>query len=117
MGHIDKDGFIFVDGRLDDVIVLADGTMVAPEVLERTLEDHPAIAQAFVYGTPNKRSGQVALACKLVLREGMDDAGKRAAIDFARSIQTPDGARIEHVEVSCEPLPLSPAGKLLRRQA
>lgn len=117
VGHIDKDGFLFVDGRLDDVIVLADGTMVAPEVLERTLGANLTIAQALVYGMPNKRSGQVALACKLVLREGMDDAGKRAAIDFARSIQTPDGARIEHVEVSCEPLPLSPAGKLLRRQA
>ena len=117
VGHIDKDGFLFVDGRLDDVIVLADGTMVAPEVLERTLGANLTIAQALVYGMPNKRSGQVALACKLVLREGTDDAGERAAIDFARSIQTPDGARIEHVEVSCEPLPLSPAGKLLRRQA
>ena len=117
VGHIDKDGFLFVDGRLDDVIVLADGTMVAPEVLERALGANLTIAQALVYGMPDKRSGQVVLACKLVLREGTDNAAERAAIDFARSVQTPDGARIEHVEVSCEPLPLSPAGKLLRRQA
>ena len=117
VGHIDKDGFLFVDGRLNDVIVLADGTMVAPEVLERALGAHPAIAQALVYGMPDKRSGQVVLACRLVLRDGVGCDGERAAIDFARSVQTPDGARIEHVEVSCEPLPLSPAGKLLRRQA
>lgn len=117
VGHIDKDGFLYVDGRLDDVIVLADGTMVAPEVLERALGAHPAIAQALVHGMPDKRSGQVVLACKLVLRDGTDDATERGAVDFARSVQTPDGARIEHVEVSCEPLPLSPAGKLLRRQA
>ncbi len=117
VGHVDNDGFLFVDGRLDDVIVLADGTMVAPEVLERALGANLTIAQTLVYGMPDKRSGQVVLACKLVLREGADDAAERAAIDFARSIQTPDGARIEHVEVSCEPLPLSPAGKLLRRQA
>ena len=117
VGHIDKDGFLYVDGRLDDVIVLADGTMVAPEVLERALGAHPAIAQALVYGMPDKRSGQIVLACKLVLRDGADDTAERAAIDFARSVQTPDGARIEHVKVSCEPLPLSPAGKLLRRQA
>lgn len=117
VGHIDKDGFLYVDGRLDDVIVLADGTMVAPEVLERALGAHPTIAQALVYGMPDKRSGQVVLACRLVLRDGVGCDGERAAIDFARSVQTPDGARIEHVEVSCEPLPLSPAGKLLRRQA
>lgn len=115
VGHIDNDGFLFVDGRLDDLIVLADGTMVAPEVLERALGANLAIAQALVYGMPDKRSGQVVLACKLVLRDDTDDAAERAAIDFARSIQTPDGARIEQVEVSCEPLPLSPAGKLLRR--
>ena len=117
MGHIDKDGFLYVDGRLDDMIVLADGTMVAPEVLERALGAHPAIAQALAYGMPDKRSGQVVLACRLVLQDGVGCDGERAAIDFARSVQTPDGARIEHVEVSCEPLPLSPAGKLLRRQA
>ena len=117
VGHIDQDGFLYVDGRLDDVIVLADGTMVAPEVLERALGANLTIAQTLVYGMPDKRSGQVVLACKLVLRDGADDAAERAAIDFARSVQTPDGARIEYIELSCEPLPLSPAGKLLRRQA
>lgn len=117
VGHIDKDGFLFVDGRLDDVIVLADGTMVAPEVLERALGAHPAIAQALVHGMPDKRSGQVVLACRLVLRDDVDCDGEHSTIDFARSVQTPDGARIEHVEVSSELLPLSPAGKLLRRQA
>ena len=117
VGHIDSDGFLFVDGRLDDVIVLADGTMVAPEVLERALEAHPAIEQALVYGMPDKRSGQVVLACKLVLRDGAGCDAQRDSADFARSMQTPDGARIERVETSGEPLPLSPAGKLLRRHA
>ena len=117
VGHIDSDGFLFVDGRLDDVIVLADGTKVAPEVLERALETHPAIEQALVYGMPDKRSGQVVLACKLVLRDGAGCDAQRDSADFARSMQTPDGARIEHVETSGEPLPLSPAGKLLRRHA
>lgn len=117
VGHIDNDGFLFVDGRLDDVIVLADGTMVAPEVLERTLEDHPAIAQAFVHGTPDRRCGQTVLACKLVLREGSSCGDRRDAIDFAHSVQTPEGTRIEHIEISDEPLPRNAAGKLLRRLA
>lgn len=117
VGHIDNDGFLFVDGRLDDVIVLADGTMVAPEILEHTLEDHPAIAQAFVYGTPDRRCGQVVLACKLVLREGLSCDDRRDTVDFAQSVQTPEGTRIEHIEISDEPLPRNAAGKLLRRLA
>lgn len=117
VGHIDNDGFLFVDGRLDDVIVLADGTMVAPEVLERTLEDYPPIAQAFVCGTPDRRCGQTVLACKLVLREGSSCGDRRDAVDFAHSVQTPEGTRIEHIEISDEPLPRNAAGKLLRRLA
>ena len=91
--------------------------MVAPEVLERTLEDHPAIEQALVYGMPDKRSGQVVLACKLVLREGSSCGDRRDAIDFAHSVQTPEGTCIEHIEISDEPLPRNAAGKLLRRLA
>lgn len=117
VGHVDNDGFLFVDGRLDDAIVLADGTMVAPEVLERTLEDHPAIAQAFVYGTPDRRCVQTVLACKIVLREGLSYGDRRDAVDFAHSVQTPEGTRIEHIEISDEPLPRNAAGKLLRRLA
>ena len=56
VGRIDADGFLHVDGRLDDVIVLSDGTKVAPEVIERALEAHPAIMQALVYGTDERLS-------------------------------------------------------------
>ncbi len=115
LGHIDEDGFIFVDGRLDDVIVLAGGTKVAPEVLERALLSHPAIAQALVYGSGEP--GQATLACKLVLAEGASKADEADAAEFARSLATPDGARIERVELSRDPLPTNAAGKLLRRPA
>lgn len=117
VGHIDNDGFLFVGGRLDDVIVLADGTMVAPEVLERTLGANLTIAQALVYGMPDKRCGQTVLACKLVLREGSSCGDRRDAVDFAHSVQTPEGTRIEHIEISDEPLPRNAAGKPLRRLA
>ena len=70
VGRIDTDGFLHVDGRLDDVIVLSDGTKVAPEVVEHALEAHPAIMQALVYGTDERAS-----------RSGVDvktDIGNRA---------------------------------------
>ncbi len=115
VGHIDADGFLYVDGRLDDVIVLADGTKVAPEVLERALEAHPAVAQALVHGAGD--AGQTALACTLVLAEGASSADEADALEFARCLAAPGGTRIEHVTVSRDPLPTNAAGKLLRRLA
>ena len=115
MGRVDEDGFLHVDGRLDDVIVLADGTKVAPEVLERALEAHPAVRQALVYGPGG--TGRAALACKLVVAEDASEADEKDAAAFARSLATPGGSRIEHVCVTREALPANAAGKLLRRPA
>ncbi len=115
LGHVDEGGFLHVDGRLDDVIVLADGTTVAPEPLERALEAHPAVRQALVYGEGDP--GQIVLACKLVVAEDADAASRADAVAFAHSLATPEGARIEHVCVACDALPTNAAGKLLRRPA
>ena len=129
VGRIDADGFLYVDGRTDDLIVLSDGTKVSPEPLERTLQEHPAVAEALVFGAGDE--GSRVLGCRLVLRktsgtevDGTAGAASAAsttvavsgAIEFARSLCSPQGARIELVEVSEDPLPRTPAGKI-RRQA
>lgn len=115
LGRVDEDGFLYVDGRLDDVIVLADGTKVAPEVLERALEAHPAVRQALVYGADDP--GRAVLACKLSLAKDANAADEKDAAAFARSLVAPGGSRIEHVCVTHEALPANAAGKLLRRPA
>ena len=123
VGRIDADGFLYVDGRLDDVIVLSDGTKVAPEVIERALEAHPTITQALVYGADksnragmsSRTSDQTVLACKIVLAEDASKSDEADAVEFARSIIAPEGAYIEHVTVTRSPLPTNAAGKLLRR--
>ena len=117
IGHIDVDGFLYVNGRLDDVIVLADGTKIAPEVVERSLEAHPAIAQALVYGAPAGASGQTVLACKIVVAEGTNASEESDAAEYARSLTTSEEVRIEQVAVTHDPLPCNAAGKLVRRLA
>lgn len=48
-GHFDADGFLHVDGRLGDRIVLADGTVFAPNAIEAAFS-HPWIEHACVVG-------------------------------------------------------------------
>lgn len=117
VGRIDKDGFLFIDGRLDDLIVLADGTKVAPEPLERELEAHPSVAQALVYGAERDGGRGTVLACKLALRKGTDPDDAADALKFARALRTPEGAPIEQACISDIGLPQGAGGKLLRRAA
>ncbi|MBA2545971.1 MAG: o-succinylbenzoate--CoA ligase [Solirubrobacterales bacterium] len=51
-GHIDPDGFLWVEGRLDDVIVTG-GENVAPAEVEEVLSAHPDVLEAAVIGRPD----------------------------------------------------------------
>lgn len=50
LGHIDKDGFLFITGRVKELYKLANGRYVAPAPLEEKLQLSPFILHALVYG-------------------------------------------------------------------
>lgn len=50
IGRIDDDGFLFVTGRLDEMIVTTAGENIWPGLLEAELQEHAAIEQVMVYG-------------------------------------------------------------------
>lgn len=68
LAHIDDDGYLYIDGRADDVI-LRGGFKVAPETVIKALRSHPAVADAAVAGLPDPRLGQVPVAA-VELRAG-----------------------------------------------
>ncbi len=68
LAHIDDDGFLYIDGRADDVIVRG-GFKVSPETVVKALRTHPAVADAAVAGMPDPRLGQVPVAA-VELRAG-----------------------------------------------
>lgn len=61
LGRVDTDGFVFVDGRTDDVIVRG-GFKVAPADIVAALCAHPAVRDAGVAGFPDQRLGAVPVA-------------------------------------------------------
>ena len=58
LAHIDVDGYLYIDGRADDVIVRG-GFKVAPEIVVRALRTHPDVPDAAVFGLPDERLGQI----------------------------------------------------------
>lgn len=111
VGRLDADGFLWVEGRLDSLIVLADGTKVAPEPWERALLALDGVAQALVCGTPTPAG--TALAARVfapdVVRSGravLERAIRAVALDGRHAIE-----RVEFVEAA---LLTTPTGKLVR---
>lgn len=109
-GWLDDEGFLFLDGRLDDVIVRG-GENLSPGEIEEVLMEHPAVAEAAVVGIPDPEWGE-AVAAVVVLRPG-STAGVEELQAFVkdrlRSTKTP-----QLIEVR-DSLPYNETGKLLRR--
>lgn len=68
LGHLDEDGYLYIDGRADDVIVRG-GFKVAPDTVVRALRSHAAVHDAAVAGLADPRLGQTPVAA-VELRPG-----------------------------------------------
>jgi acyl-CoA synthetase (AMP-forming)/AMP-acid ligase II len=113
-GWLDADGYLFVEGRLDDVIVRG-GENLSPGEIEDVLAQHPAVAEAAVIGLPSDEWGE-AVAAVVVLRNGNDaDAAElRGELRVWVSERLRSTRAPERIEFRTE-LPYSDTGKLLRR--
>jgi long-chain acyl-CoA synthetase len=68
LGYMDEDGFVFVTGRLKELIIKG-GENIAPREIDEALLRHPAVLEAAAVGMPDVHYGQEILAC-VVLRPG-----------------------------------------------
>ncbi|HMO74830.1 MAG TPA: AMP-binding protein [Sphingopyxis sp.] len=108
-GWIDEGGYLFVEGRLDDVIVRG-GENISPGEIEDLLRTFDDIADCAVLGVPCEKWGEKVVAV-IVSRSGNPDTDAMAAEirTRLRSTKTP-----EQWHLRAE-LPYNETGKLLRR--
>ncbi|HEY4408286.1 MAG TPA: AMP-binding protein, partial [Acidimicrobiia bacterium] len=76
-GWLDEGGFLFVEGRLDDVIVRG-AENLSPGEIEDTLLTHPAVAEAGVVGVPDDEWGET-VAGAVVLHPGAEATAEELA--------------------------------------
>jgi acyl-CoA synthetase (AMP-forming)/AMP-acid ligase II len=110
-GSMDREGYIFIEGRADDIIVRG-GENLSPGEIEDVLLQHEAVMDAAVVGIPDEQWGE-AVAAAVVTRPGRSVSEEEIRDwikDRLRSSRTPQ--RIDFREE----LPYNELGKLLRRK-
>lgn len=110
IGHIDKDGFIFITDRKKDMILVS-GFNAYPADIEETLYAYPKVALAAVIGVPDPKSGE-AVKAFVQLKPG-EKATEQEIIEFCKT-KMAGYKRPRYVEFR-ESLPTSVVGKVLRR--
>jgi fatty-acyl-CoA synthase len=109
-GWMDEEGFLFLDGRLDDVIVRG-GENLSPGEIEEALLAHPDVAEAVVVGIPDPQWGEAVAAAVVLHRDRTVTVEELQAFvrERLRSTKTPQVIQIRRE------MPYNETGKLLRR--
>ena len=109
LGHLDDEGYLYIDDRKKDLII-SGGTNISPAEVEHVLSEHPAVADAAVFAVPHPVLGQD-VAAAVVLRS---PTTARQLQDFVRRrLSEP---KTPHRVVVVDQLPRNASGKVLKRE-
>lgn len=109
LGYMDADGFVFVTGRIKELIIKG-GENIAPREIDEALLKHPAVLEAAAVGMPDAQYGQEIMAC-VVLKPGeccsLDELYSFSHRELGK-YKTPKLIKL------VESLPKGPSGKVQR---
>ena len=111
LARVDEDGFYFIVDRKKDMFI-SGGENVYTVEIEKTLYEHPAVAQCAVIGVPDVKWGEVGLAV-VVLKPGVL-ATDAELLEHCRARLA--RYKVPKSVVFVDALPLSAAGKILKRE-
>jgi propionyl-CoA synthetase len=112
-GYIDEDGYVFVMGRVDDVINVA-GHRLSTGEIEETIARHPAVAECAVIARDDELKGQVPIGL-VVLKSGVSISEEDLKQQLISYVRNTIGAITCYKEtVVLTRLPKTRSGKTLR---
>jgi len=106
LGRIDAAGYLYLDGRRED-LVISGGVNVYPAEVENALAEHPGVADVAVFGQDDERWGQRVCAAYV------GTATPAELDDWARARLSPPKRPKEYVVL--DEIPRTLTGKILRR--
>jgi acyl-CoA synthetase (AMP-forming)/AMP-acid ligase II/acetyltransferase-like isoleucine patch superfamily enzyme/acyl carrier protein len=108
-GRFDEDGYLFLTGRLKEMINRG-GEKIAPKEIDEVLAQHPAIVQAIAFSVPHPTLGED-IAAAVVLKDGASVAEEELR-EFAASRLA--NFKVPGRIVVVDDIPKGPTGKLQR---
>ncbi len=111
MGRLDADGFLFITGRIKEMIIIG-GENVFPREIEEALNKHPTVAASGVIGVEDAMRGEVAAAYVELVEGAEFDEGelRQWCRERIANYKVPRWIR------RLDELPKGPTGKVLRRE-
>lgn len=112
-GYVDRDGYLYIMGRVDDVINVA-GHRLSTGSMEEVIAQHPDVAECAIIGAADDFKGQLPLGF-VVLKEGVKKGNEDIIKDLVNMVRDQIGAvAVFKQAVIVKRLPKTRSGKILR---
>ncbi|MBR6485649.1 MAG: AMP-binding protein, partial [Lachnospiraceae bacterium] len=119
-GYIDEDGYLFINGRVKNLIIMSNGENISPEEIENKLALHPLVGEVIVTGENNGLVARIYPDEDVIkskrLKEDNIKVALQAVIDAYNRVQ-PSYRQITGLIVRKEPFPRNATGKIKRQEA
>lgn len=113
-GHKDEDGYVYIMGRVDDVMNVA-GHRLSSGQLEEVVASHPAVAECAVIGLRESDKGQIPVGLVLV-KDGINIRNEELETELIQMVRREVGAFANFKRAVVVPrLPKTRSGKILRQ--
>jgi propionyl-CoA synthetase len=110
---VDEDGYLYIMGRVDDVINVA-GHRLSTGAMEEIIATHPDVAECAVFGVEDGLKGQVPVGL-FVLKAGVTRSESDIAVELVKMIRDRIGAIACFKQAApVKRLPKTRSGKILR---
>ncbi len=112
-GYFDEDGYLYIMGRIDDVINVA-GHRLSTGAMEEVISKHPDVAECAVIGAEDSFKGQLPVGF-VVLKEGVKKSTEQITSELAQMVRDQIGAvACYKTTLVVQRLPKTRSGKILR---
>ena len=119
-GYIDEDGYLFINGRVKNLIILSNGENISPEEIENKLSLSPLVAEVIVTGEDNGLTARIYPEMELAKAKGMDEEMIRASIQNfidEYNVHQPTYRRITGFVMRNNPFIRNATSKIIRAKA
>ncbi len=110
LGHLDNDGYLWLQGRAKDLIIRG-GHNIDPRMIEEALSAHPAVVLVGAVGQPDGYAGEVPIAYVTLSKK--DSISQDELESFAREAVSERPAAPRRIEI-IEEMPLTTVGKIYK---
>ena len=115
LGYINDDGYLFITGRIKNLIILSNGENISPELIESRISEHTIVKEVLIYQEENKIVAEIFPNQSYIEKNNIENIGEQIS-DVINTVNKflPTYARVSEIVIRDEEFTKNSSKKIIR---